>query len=176
MATIITIPRVKIAFSAVLAGGDPTVAPSQTTVDVGVGGVGIVPTVGAAAGNISSVYAIGPTTGGLVTSGTPLVLDMTSLTDPDGNAINFARVQGIFLENLSTTTGQIITLTGGTMNPLFADSYTAQPNLDGVSAGTVGTWQPYPGFAVSGGAKTIKITVAAGTAVPFALSIVGNTT
>jgi hypothetical protein len=53
----------------------------------------------------------------LVTSGTPLVLDVTALADPQGATQNFAHVTGILVSNDSTTAGQDATVGGGS-NPL----------------------------------------------------------
>jgi hypothetical protein len=166
--TTITVPRVKISFAATLTSGDSS-GMTNAFPNVGTQSIGIIPPVGVAAGDISNVYNIA----GVVTSGTPVTYDVTSLTDQLGNAINLARVQGVFGMNLSTTTGQIITITGGTSNPLFTDSYTIQPNLSGAGSGVIGSWNPSPGFAVDGTHKTIKVTVATGTNVPFEIAIVG---
>lgn len=171
--TVITVPRVKIALVASLAAGDAS-APSSYAVHVGTdAGIGVIPALGTAAGNINAVYSIA----GVVTAGTPVTYDMTALTDPAGNAIPaLARVQGICIENLSVTAGQNIVLAGGTSNPLFSDQHTVQPNIETLPVGgTSAIWNPYPGFTVSGTTKTIKVTAAAGTAVPYALVIFGCT-
>lgn len=171
--TVLSNLRVKIAFSASLAAGDLS---SPLAASVGVGTdprVGASPGVGTAAGQVNAVYAVE----GTVTAGAPVTIDVTSLTDPAGNAIPaLARVLGVCAENLSVTAGEILTLTGGASNPLFTDQLTLQPNTTSAPVGgTAAVWNPAPGYAVDSTHKTIKITTAAGTGVRFNLVLFGNT-
>lgn len=170
--TVITNPKIRIAFTASLAAGDLS-APAAVAVDVGTDPrVGVSPGVGAAVGQVSAVYAIE----GTVSSGSPVTIDVTSLTDPAGNAIpSLARVLGFCIENLSVTAGQIITLAGGASNPLFSDQMTLQPNTDSFPVGGTGAiWNPAPGYAVDSTHKTIMVSVAAGSNVRYNLALFGN--
>lgn len=105
-----------------------------------------------------------------VSVGTPLVLDLTNLTDPLGNSISMSVVTAILLSNESTTTGQDLTLGGGT-HPLFA----AMPVPAQAGGGAVGVLAPASGFAVvSGTSNTLQVTAAAGSGVPGRLTILGR--
>jgi hypothetical protein len=44
----------------------------------------------------------------LTLSATPTALDLTNLTDPFGNSINFARVKSILVQNTATTSGYTV--------------------------------------------------------------------
>jgi len=127
--------------------------------------VGSIPTIGSAAGQQDLEHSKSYT----VTSGTPLVLDVTSLADPQGNAQNFAHVTSLLISNDSTTAGQDLTVGGGS-NPLIATW--GQPVQ--ANGGWYGFGAPNPGIAVSGTVKTIQITVAAGTSVPLTVTVKGR--
>lgn len=124
------------------------------------------PSVGTSAGSFNLAY----TASGTVATGTPVVLDTTALTDPLGASINFGHVNIIKLTNNSTTTGQDLTMGGGS-NPLFGSiSPVARAN-----GGFLEIADPNPGIATSGSVKNIQISAAAGTNVAFALTILGRT-
>ena len=122
-------------------------------------------TIGTAAGNVNLVYSSALT----VTTGTPLVLDLTALLDPLGGTVNFVHVCAVMITNGSVTAGQDFTVGGGT-TPVFA----ALPLLQ-ANGGNLQLINANPGWATSG-ANNLKFTVAAGTAVPFTLTILGRTT
>lgn len=169
MTSILTLPRVQCLLTAVLTSGT-TISPTTADVDLGVNQ--LIP-VGAAAGQVSNAYC----TLLSITSGAPQTLDMTSLVDALGNAINFARVQGLVAVNFSQTPGQDLTIQGGGTNPLFGDIRTVMAGSGAsIPGGVEQVFNWSPGWAVSGAAKTVKYSVAAGTAVQIGVAILGNTT
>lgn len=163
MSTTLVTPKVAIAATSQTTSG---VAPA-TVVGTVAQSTTWAPTVGTAVGNVNLLYSAAQT----VTNGTPLVLDLTSLTDPNGNAVVFAHVQAIVVTNNSIVAGQDLTIGGGT-NPLSTDLHTAQAN-----GGAAAIIAPNPGFAVVGSStNNLKVVVAAGTTVPFSISIYGRST
>jgi hypothetical protein len=122
--------------------------------------------VGSGSGSVNLEYHT-PVT---VTSGSPLVLDLTNLTDPLGNAIAFAVVTAILLTNDSTTTGNDLSLGGGT-TPLVATC----PLPAQAAGGAVAVLAPAAGLTVtSGSTNKLQIAAAAGSAVPGKLTILGR--
>jgi len=122
--------------------------------------------VGSGAGSVNLEYH----TPVIVTSGSPLVLDLTSLTDPLGNAIAFAVVTAILLTNDSTTATNDLSLGGGT-TPLVATC----PLPAQASGGAVAFLAPASGLPVTGGSTNkLQIAAAAGSAVPGRLTILGR--
>lgn len=122
--------------------------------------------VGNAAGQANKAYQAALT----VTSGTPLVVDLASLTDANGATITFAHVTTVIITNGSTTTGQDLTIGAGT-NPLSV-------NITGVASANGGfmiSHNPAVGYVYnSSTAHTIQIVVAAGTSVPLTITILGR--
>lgn len=90
-----------------------------------------------------------------VTSGSPLTIDLTSVTDVNGFAVTFAAVTHIKF-TAATTNTQLLALTGGASNPLYSD-------VDTVGAGDFVLKSRTQGIAVNSGAKTLTITSASGT-------------
>jgi hypothetical protein len=124
--------------------------------------------------NVNRLYTADLT----VDTGTANVLDVNALTDAAGAALNLAHVHTIKIQNLSGTAGQDLTIGGGT-TPL--SSNIAGVCYAGSVAGASGNGgvflidNPVGGFPVSNGtADKLTINVAAGTAVPFRISILGR--
>jgi hypothetical protein len=105
-----------------------------------------------------------------VSSGSPLVLDLTNLTDPLGQPITFAVVNAILLTNDSTTATNDLSLGGGT-HPLIATC----PLVAQATGGAVAFLAPAVGMPVtSGSTNNLQIAAAAGSAVPGRLTILGR--
>jgi hypothetical protein len=161
MATTVASPALAASVTANLTGGAPP-APSQSPVNHSYNPT---LTVGAAAGQSNKVYSA-PFT---VTTGTPLALDLTTLVDPLGGALNFSAVTSILITNDSTTAGQDFTIGGGT-NGLF----TAAPNIVAANGGAYFISNPTAQITVDGTHKILTIAVAAGTGVGGKVTIVGR--
>lgn len=162
MASALTSPKVGLSLTCNLTGG---VAPAIASCPVN---HTISPTIAAssAAGGADLVYA----TAGTVTSGTPVVIDLTTgLTDPLGVALVFAHVVAIMVTNDSTTVGQTLTVGGGTNPILASESDPVQANGGGFVVVA-----PNPGFTVDSTHKTLQVLVAAGTSVPYKLTVLGR--
>lgn len=92
---------------------------------------------------------------------TPTVLDVTALTSNYGSSLNFGTVKELLIWNKNTTSGQDLTVGGGT-NPLL----NALPDLKAQTAGAgsngscVHLTTP---ITVSGSAKNIRLVAATGT-------------
>lgn len=71
--------------------------------------------VGSAAGNADGSY----TTTGSVVSGTPVVIDFTSLKDPYGNALTVGHIVALKITNANTSGSGVLEHGGGT-NPIYA--------------------------------------------------------
>src|SRR3954469_19286040 len=119
MATVLSNPRFSVSAVAGLTGGAAPATSSSSPNH----GVNWTPTVGTAAGNADRIYSAAFA----VTSGTPLVLDVTNLLDPLGGAINMAHVLAVLVSNDSVTAGQTLTVGGGTTPVLATDQMTVQP-------------------------------------------------
>ena len=161
MAAVLSNPAISCAITCNMSGG---AAPAPATAVIN-DATARQATVGSSAGNVNKIYSAVFT----VTNGTPLVFDVTSLTDALGNALNFGTVYAIKITNSSTTAGQDFTLYGGT-NPILAASTELCYANGGVKLLDTGT----TGIAISGSVKTIQITVAAGTGVAGVITIIGK--
>jgi hypothetical protein len=162
MPTVLSNPSLSITLKAQLtSGSSPAVVASQVSHSPS-GAI----SAGNSAGSTDRCYS----TSFQVTAGTPLTINLTTAFDPMQNAIGMVHVCGILLENDSTTTGQDMTIGGGT-HPLSAsDSGLAQ-----AKGGIYLMWNPNPGYTVtSGSADTVTITVASGTNVPGKITIFGR--
>jgi hypothetical protein len=105
-----------------------------------------------------------------VTAGTPLTVNVSTATDPIGNALGIVHVTSVLVENDSTTAGQDFTIGGGTHPVLGTDQGTAQAN-----GGIFCVVNPNPGYAVvSGTSDTLQISVASGTNVAGKITIFGR--
>lgn len=174
--TVITVPRIQIAAAATLTAGDLS-SINQNTVEVGTAlGVGFIPPIGTAPGSVNWVYNAELLVSSSSGSG-PLTINVEALIDSQNNTLPVpARILGIWGENLSTVNGEIITVTGGISNPLFNLEAPLYPNVENQQVGGVlGLWAGYPGWVVSGGAKTIEFSCAMGINVPFNLVLYGCT-
>lgn len=128
------------------------------------------PGIGSGAGNASGFYSNTLT----VTSGTPYTLDVTSgslFVDPLGNPITAGHVIGVKVANLSVTSGQDLTIGGGSNPVLGSVLGFAQAGDVSADPGFFMLYANNPGFAVSGSAKILQVTAAAGTNVPFVLTM-----
>jgi hypothetical protein len=175
--TVITVPRIQIAAAATLTAGDLS-SINQNTVEVGTAlGVGFIPPIGTAPGSVNWIYNKELLVSSSSGSG-PLTIDVTSgLLDSQNNVLpSPARILGIWGENLSAVSGEIITVTGGISNPLFNLEAPLYPNVENQQVGGVlGLWTGYPGFVVDGTHKTIEFSCAMGINVPFNLVLYGCT-
>jgi hypothetical protein len=105
-----------------------------------------------------------------VTAGTPLTVNVSSATDPMGNALGIVHVTSVLVENDSTTAGQDFTVGGGTHPVLGTDQGTAQAN-----GGVFCVVNPNPGYSVvSGTSDTLQVSVASGTNVAGKITIFGR--
>ena len=101
-------------------------------------------------------------------SGSATTIDLSSLTDRYGNAVNFARVRRLTIKNRSTTNGQILTVSGGSSNPWAAawgatGSVIVHPSTVNNASALVLLAPNTTGYAVSGTSKTIKLDPGANT-------------
>jgi hypothetical protein len=174
--TVITVPRIQIAAAATLTAGDLS-SINQSTVEVGtLLGVGFIPPIGVAPGAVNWIYNAELLVSSSSGSG-PLTIDVTSgLLDAQNNVLpSPARILGVFGENLSTVSGEIITITGG-INPIYNFTIPLFPNLENQQiGGTNGLWLGYPGFVVDGTHNTIEFSCSMGLNVPFNLVLYGCT-
>jgi hypothetical protein len=161
MASTMTSPQIAAAIQAGLAGG---AAPAPSTSNVN-HSAALTPAVGGSAGQVNKIYSAAFT----VTTGTPLSIDLTALTDPLGAALNFTNVAAILISNDSVVAGQDFSVGGGT-NGLF----TAAPNIIAANGGMYLLANPNPGITVDGTHKIITITVAAGTGVGGKITVLGH--
>jgi hypothetical protein len=164
MASTLTQPILSLRASASVAQGSQpameiaTITQTPTGITALMGGSG--------AGHVNTCISEAAT----ITTGTPCTMNVVSGLDPLGNAAGMFRVTCVVVENNSVTTGQIITVGAGTHPVLGSDQFIVQPN-----GGTGCVCNPNPGYLVTGGsADVVTLTVAAGTAVPFKITIFGN--
>jgi hypothetical protein len=161
MATTISSPQISFTASAQLTSGAAP-APLQSSVNQQ---LTTALTVGSSAGNVGLVISEAFT----VTSGTPFTIDVTNATDPCGNAVDMAVVTDIFLTNLSTTSGQDMTLGGAVTNFLIGaqQPVKAQTGKSGIALCGIE-------LTVSSTVKVLEVTVAAGTSVAGQITIFGR--
>lgn len=125
-------------------------------------------TVGTTTKKSDAVYSARRT----VDSGSPVTIDLNALTDINGVAINFAYVHAIIISNRSVTAGQDLTI-GGTLNANVKGFLEAGDAS--VEGGSMCITAPVNGFTVTNtSADTITVTAAAGTGVPFDITIIGR--
>lgn len=159
-------PQVAFVMSATLTGSNGPSAGSvaindQSTQEIAVG---------SGAGSADKEYSAAF----VVTTGSPLVLDVTNLLDLLGGTINMLHVLAVKITNSSKTPGQDMTVGGGS-NPLFAAfPITLKANAGASDVDFLGFHSPNPGIATSGSIKNIQISVAAGTSVPGNITILGR--
>jgi hypothetical protein len=174
--TVITVPRIQIAAAATLTAGDLS-GINQSTVEVGtLLGVGFIPPIGTAPGSVNWIYNAELLVSSSSGSG-PLTINVESLIDSQNNPLPVpARILGVFGENLSAVSGEVITMTGGISNPLFSVVVPLFPNVENQQVGGVlGLWAGFPGFAVDGTHNTIEFACSMGLNVPFNLVLYGCT-
>jgi hypothetical protein len=130
-------------------------------------------TTGTGAGQVDLMYEAA-----ISLASTTQTFDLTSLTDPAGGAVNFARVRELFILNYTASAGFDLIVEGGASNPFaFIQPSTApykcfanggqywlrDPNSSGASVG----------LFTSGTSKTIKVDAGAHT-VTFYILILGT--
>lgn len=113
------------------------------------------------------IYTLGTAAGQLnlvaISSGSaaasPVSIDLTSLTDPSGAAVNFAKIRAALILNDSTTDGSFLlldnTVTNGWGSP-FNNITTAKLKIP---AGATVNGTNYPGFFMICGPNTTGLTV-----------------
>jgi hypothetical protein len=103
-----------------------------------------------------------------VTSGTPVTIDLTALTDRYGGAVDFARVRSITVWFQDQTDGHTLTIAPGAANGWTAllgtgSTLVMQASSAANNAMLVLTAPQTTGWVVSGTSKTLTLTVSAGT-------------
>lgn len=121
--------------------------------------------VGTNGGNVAFEYSANLTIGTGATT-----LDLTALTDPDGNSITFMKVMAVKLTNLFTNASNV-TMGGGT-NPIFgAFPVNAQGGTNGNGwCGFVAN----NGLTVTGGSTNNLKLISDTAATPVSLTIIGR--
>lgn len=129
-------------------------------------------TLGNSAGQVNQAY---PHTLA-ITSGTPYTINLSTGTDQAGNTIGMVHVAMVLVVNLSTTTGQDFTIGGGTDPVLGTDQLTCKAAAITPGSPNVATFlDQQTGYSVvASTSDTLKIVVAAGTAVPGAIIVLGR--
>jgi hypothetical protein len=160
MSTTVASPQVAASITATLTGG---AAPAPATSQVN-HQFSVQPTVGSSAGNVNKVYS----TAVSVDTASASSIDLTSVTDPLGNAVNFGTVTRIMLSNGSTTAGQIVTPFGGSNGVMSTGTQVLNPGgcllWDGGSVGVT----------IDGSHKILRLAAAAGSAVPISITVLGQ--
>jgi hypothetical protein len=142
-----------------LAGVAQTVAPPTAPSDTF--------SAGTAANMADLIYA---TT--LTLSATPTTLDLTSLTDPLGVAVAFARIRGLYIRNNATTDGWNLTIglaasnawAGASQFLAASSSIILGPSSSFPNAGRLEVWAPNTtGYVVDGTHKSLKLDPGANT-------------
>jgi hypothetical protein len=106
MAATLTNPQIGMAISGLLTSGTfPVRSASPTHQNTST------PAVGNSAGQVNRLYQAAFT---VASSGSPTSIDLTTLVDIDGTTINFVNIYSIEISNDSVTTGENMTLFGGT--------------------------------------------------------------
>lgn len=163
MASTLTSPQISATIKGSLAGGaapaTATSNPNHSPVEA--------PVVGSTSGQCNLIYSA-PFA---VSNGSPLALDLTSLQDPLGAALNFSQAHAILIENDSTTAGQDMTIFGGSNGLLAASTAIlyagTAPGFQLLNFGTTGV-------TVDSTHKIIQIAVAAGTNVAGKITVLGK--
>ena len=121
--------------------------------------------VGTSAGQVNEAY------GSVVSvlSGTPTNIDLLTLTDALGAAISFATLEAVMVINLSKTTGEDITVGGGT-NAVFAS---LPEVLKATSSGDSTLFFKTP-ITVDSTHHILELTAASGSAVQVAVVLFGR--
>lgn len=112
-----------------------------------------------------------------ITSGTPVVIDLNTLTNPDGTACNFTDILYVGFLNSSQTPGEDLVIGGGT-NPVISiwgsGNLTLLANPSGVAVFEIAT-AAATGYAINAStAHTFRLSVAAGTAVEISYVLLGH--
>lgn len=101
-----------------------------------------------------------------ITSGTPLVLDLNTLTNPDGSACAFTDLLFVAFWNYSTTAGQNLVIGGGS-NPIISiwgsGNLTVIGNTQGTAVASFAT-SAATGWAINlSTATTLRLEASSGT-------------
>lgn len=108
-----------------------------------------------------------------ISSGTPLDVDLNSLTDAFGVAMAFVEVCGFIITNDSVTAGQTLTVGNATTNAWTGWSGGAAHTSIIGPEGCLFWWSPSDGGAVSGSSKVLRIAASAAS-MPYKLLVVGR--
>jgi hypothetical protein len=163
MAATLTNPQIGMAISGLLTSGTfPVRSASPTHQNTST------PAVGNSAGQVNRLYQAAFT---VASSGSPTSIDLTTLVDIDGTTINFVNIYSIEISNDSVTTGENMTLFGGT-NGLVATSTLLL--YGGVDPGAMLHKFGSAGLTVDATHKIVTIAIAAGTNVTGKITILGR--
>lgn len=102
-------------------------------------------------------------------------LDLTSLTDPDGNAIVFTKVMGLKLTNLHTNTSNVTI--GGGSNPIFATDPIPATGGTASAGVAMNNWRGFKndnGLVVAGGSTNNLKLISDTAATPVSLTLFGH--
>lgn len=110
---------------------------------------------------------------------TPQTIDLTSLTDPGGNAINFARVRDIIFYNADTVTSHVVNISAGASNGWSYLPPDTNPLILVAKGGMIWLHDPNNaggtnGMVTGGSSKTILMDPGSNT-VSISVLIVGGT-
>jgi hypothetical protein len=160
MASTLSSPKVALSISGTLSAGAAPAIASAAILHQAILSL----TVGASAGQVNKAFSA-PVS---VTTGTPLVIDLTTAADPLGNVPAFTKVSTILFTGANGATQQF-TVGGGT-NPVIPAEAQAINAKDGVYL-----WHSADSpLTVDGTHKNVQITVAAGTAIAGQLTVIGQ--
>lgn len=113
----------------------------------------------------------------MINMGTPVVLDLATLTAPDGSACAFTDLVAVGFWNFSTIPGENLTVGGGT-NPIISiwgsGNLSILAGLDGTAAFTIATTAATGWAYNSSTAHTFQLSVAAGTGVQIGYYFLGH--
>lgn len=124
---------------------------------------------GSGASKVDAVWARPPS----ALSATDLDLRGAAMLSLDGTAVTFPIVMGIFLKNLSTTTGEYVTI-GGSSTPFITWLNATGDGVRVGPSGWFGLWSPIDGYATTAAsADILTLTPATGTP-SVAMLIVGR--
>lgn len=126
---------------------------------------------GTSANQADLVYA--SAAGATISSGTPLDVDLNSLTDAFGSSISFVEVCGFVITNDSTTASQTLTVGNAASNAWTGWSGGATHTSVVGPEGALFWWSPSDGGAVSGSNKILRIAASAAS-MPYKLLVVGR--
>lgn len=165
MAATLSQPQIGAGISASLSASSGAAANTANIQDSST----VTPTVGSSAGNVNKIYSAQLT---IADSSTPQTLDLTSLTDPLGNAIVFGTIYAIKATIASdTTAGHDLLVGGAASNSVLT---LVDPVLAGTDPGCLLIKYGSAGKTVDATHKNLKIAIAAGLNVLVNVTIIGK--